>query len=250
MLDLGSLNIKNLKLICKLKKQKGYSKLNKKQLIKLIDTYYASIRIQRFIRKAWNDERCPISLEPIVYPCYAFKPKGFTSYSGCKFIYYNLEPLVSYLLGSGDFRDPKTREYYSDEKLKCIDKLVKDNSLKLKSVYKAKNNKAIYRRNKEREDDIIVIERCIDEIVHSMRNIMETISPNDHTITLSSFHFPTFHRYFRNLLSKSEEAAKQLLNKTIVLISGPEQRPSPDPNNVKNLILQFLLTLEITYFTS
>lgn len=240
------LSLKDLKKICKLKKFKGYSTLKKKEIVELLVRYYSVVRLQRFIRDRWNDELCPISLEPIRYPCFSFKPKGFIG--RVSFIYYNLEPLVSYLLSSGDFRDPKTREPYSESVLKKIDNLVTTNNLKMKSVYKASKNGTIYKRNRDREEDIIVIERCIDEIVHSMRIIMETESNNDSTITLSSFHFPTFHRYFRNLLYKSEEAAKRLLVSTINVITGPEQRPSPDPNNIKDYILQFLYTLESTYF--
>lgn len=240
------ISLKDLKTICKFKKYKGYSKLKKNEIVDKLVRNYSAIRIQRFLRGVWNDEVCPISLEPVCYPCFSFKPKGFIG--KVSFIYYNLEPLINYLLSSGDFRDPKTREPYSEKVLKQIDQLAKTNNLKYKSVYKASNNGTIYRRNREREEDIIVIERCIDEIVHSMRIIMETETMNDSTITLSSFHFPTFHRYFRNLLYKSEEASRRLLVSTINVITGPDQRPSPDPNNLKDFILQFLYTLETTYF--
>jgi hypothetical protein len=237
------MNSKQLKIICKYKKIKNYSKLKKNELVLILEKLYASIKIQRLFRNYINNEVCPISLEVIKYPCFAFKPKGFTN-----FIYYNLEPLAKYLINSGDFRDPKTREPYSQDNLKKIDDLIKYNSLKIKSVYKSSMNSSIYKRKREREEDILVIERCIDEIVFSMRLIMETDSNNDPTVTLGSFHFPTFHRYFRNLLNKSHEFSKQLLNNIINIITGPEQKPTPDPNNVKDFILQFLFTLESTYF--
>ena len=67
-------------------------------------------------------------MEEVRYPCFAFRPKGFMidkcKRNGTSFIYYNLEPLVDYLISSGDFRDPKTREPYSETTLKSIDNAV------------------------------------------------------------------------------------------------------------------------------
>ena len=47
-----------------------------------------------------------------IYPFFAFKPKG-----SILFIYYNLIDLADYLITTGDFRDPKTREKYSDDRI-------------------------------------------------------------------------------------------------------------------------------------
>jgi hypothetical protein len=248
-----NLSMKELKSICKLKKINNYSKLNKVGLVNILNYNIAIVKIQRFIRLKWVDGLCPISMETVKYPCFAFRPKGFMinkekARIGTSFIYYNLEPLVNYLLSSGDFRDPKTRELYTPETLKSIDKYKTSIRMKAKSVYRASINKTMYRRKKEIDEDLIVLERCIDEVVSLIRIALETKQQNDYRITLSSFHFPTFHRYFRTIIHKSKEYAQQVLQHTIHLITGPEEHPTLDPNNIKDFILQFMYTLELTYF--
>ena len=245
------LSIKQLKLLCKLNGIANYSKLNKLELLNLYNKHLYIIKIQRLLRSMWIDGLCPISMEPVKFPCFAFRPKGFMidkSRSGTSFIYYNLIPLIEYLISSGDFRDPKTREPYTEETLKSIDKQKTKLKLKMKSVYKASINKTLYRKKKETEEELTVLERCLDEVVSSIRIALETEQYNDPTLTLNSFHFPTFHRYFRNILYKSKEYAEQVLKNTIHVITGPEENLTPDPNNIKDFILQFMYTLNITYF--
>jgi hypothetical protein len=247
------INIKQLKSLCKSMKLTNYSKLDKKSLVKLVNINLSIVKLQRFVRSKWVDGLCPISMDIVKYPCFAFKPKGFLidknkSRNHTSFIYYNLEPLVNYLLQSGDFRDPKTREPYTEETLKAIDICKTKNKIKGKSIFKSSLNKTIYRRKREREEDLVVLERCIDEVVSSIRITLETEQINDSTITLNSFHFPTFHRYFRNIYYKSSEYARQVLTNTIHIITGPNERPTQDPNNIKDFILQFMYTLDATYF--
>lgn len=253
MLNNNDLNITQLKKTCKNLKITGYSKLKKDMLLNIVNKNIAILKLQRYFRKKWINGLCPISMDEIKHPCFAFIPKGFeidiSKKRSSHFIYYNLEPLVEYLLSSGDFRDPKTREPYSEDILKSIDKCCKQNKLKYKSVFKASNNKTLYRRKREREEDLVVLERCIDEVVSSIRTTMETEEQNyDAKITLNSFHFPTFHRYFRNIFHRSIETSKQVLQNTINVITGPDERPTRDPNNIKDFILQFIYTMEITYF--
>jgi len=245
------ISTKKLKLLCKLRGISNYSKLNKPDLLTLYNQHLSIIKIQRFLRSRWIDGLCPISMEPVEFPCFAFRPKGFMidkSRSGTSFIYYNLVPLIEYLLSSGDFRDPKTREPYTEETLKSIDNFKLKMKLKMKSVYKASINKTLYRKKKDIEEELTVLERCIDEVVSSIRIALETEQHNDSTVTLNSFHFPTFHRYFRNILYKSKEYGQQVLQNTIRVITGPEEHPTPDPNGIKDFILQFMYTLNMTYF--
>jgi len=229
-----------------MKRLSNYSKLRKIELVKMYSDYLNATRIQRFVRSCWIDGLCPISMEAIRFPCYAFKPngEGFNRSGGTPFVYYNLPPLVDYLLVSGDFRDPKTRQVYSKETLISIDTHKNKTGMKdKKSVYAASINRNFYRKKRETEEDMLVLERCIDEVVSSIRTSMEVEHTVDQTLILNSFHFPTFHRYFRNALHKSKEQAHQILQNTILVITR-----TADPNNIKDFILQFMVTLEVTYF--
>lgn len=247
---LYKLQVKQLKQLCKYRNLTGYSNMDKHNLITILSKDIAAKKIQHQLRKRWiKDNLCPISMEHISYPCYAFKPKGFDfNQSGPLMIYYNLVPLLDYLLVSGDFRDPKTREPYSEEFIKSLDEYVIRQKIKTKSVLKASKNKNFYKKRKDREEELIILERCLDEVVSSMRMILEVVQENSPVITLNSFHFPTYHRYFRSLLYKSEDNARHTLNSTINIITGPPNNPTQDPNNVKDLIFQFIYTLEATYF--
>jgi hypothetical protein len=242
--DLCNLTVVKLKKVCKILNIVKYSKLRKDELVYKINTMLAILKLQRHFRNKWINGPCPISMEPIGYPCFSYKPKGSTT-----FIYYNLDTLVDYLLQTGDFRDPKTREPYSDETLKAIDKYKNKAGLISKSVYKASCNRNIYRRKKEHEDDIMVLERYLDEIVSSIRGIMETENIcEDRTILLNSYHFPTFLRYYKKLLQLSKETANYKINNTIQIISGSKEQPPIDPYNLQDFILQFFYTIEVTYF--
>ena len=249
--NLKNIKLSKLKQLCKQKKIKNYSKLSKPCIIKLINYNLSIVKIQRFLRKKWIDGPCPITLEVIKYPCWAFKPKGFQidkSYKkGKSFIYYDLNALIKYLLTTGDFRDPKTREPYTPDVLKSID-LYKDKlKLKYTSLYKASINKSKYKKKKDREEDIIVLEMCIDEVVSKIRFLIENEQTNDCKLTLNNFHFPTFHRYFRNLLYKSRERAKQDIHSILSQITINSNKDNSDPNNIRDFILQFLYTIQETY---
>ena len=104
----------------------------------------------------------------LTYPCFPFRPKGQTL-----FIYYDLKSISEYLLNSGDFRDPKTREEYSIAHLTLLDKLRKENKIMDKSIVTLSKNKKFYRQKKDNEESILIIERCLDDIISSMRNLLE-----------------------------------------------------------------------------
>lgn len=242
--DMDKISVIQLRRLCKIYKLQNFSKLKKKDMVRNINVYISVIKLQRFIRKIYMAEHnvCPISMEIVKYPCYAFKPKGSKN-----FVYYNLEYLIDYLIQTGDFRDPKTREPYLDEILKSIDKYRKKIGLRGKSVYAASQNKSIYKRKKDHEDDIMVLERCLDEVISSIRNIMETPRGSDDPKSiLNSYHFPTYLRYYKKLFQKSKFAAKHKIQTTIQSVANPNNRIL-DPNGIQDFILQFMFTIEATY---
>lgn len=234
---MDKLKLTQIKKLCKSRGIK-LSGSNKKELVGKLKMYFGCVKIQRFLRSRWIENDCPISLEKVVYPCYTYKPMC----GNRKFIYYNLGPLVEYLTVSGDFRDPHTREEYNEAHIKKLEEYRKG-VFKGKNLYKLSKNENYYKTKKRREDGIEVMERCLDEIVYSIRQTMEIPQNNSPSLELTSYHFPNFHRYFKSLWIKSQESSKYVLKNTLSQIGSGN-----DPNNVKDYILQFIYTMETTYF--
>lgn len=244
MIDRG-ISIPILRGLCKLYKLSNYSKQTKEILIRRLNEYLSILKIQKFIRYRFmggRDQLCPISMEPIRYPCFPFKPKG-SSY----FVYYNLESLLDYLLQTGDFRDPKTREPYLDETLRSIDSYRKKLGIKSKSVYLASQNRSTYKKKKDHEDDIMVLERCIDEVVSSITTIMESTMDENPLMILNSYHFPTYLRYYKRLFALCKFSAKNKIENTIIIIIDRAERNLCKTRGIEDFILQFMYSIEATY---
>ena len=161
-------NVKSLKKRAKKLNLKRYSKLKKKELIRLIINEYACRSIQRYIRKNYLSielDTCPISQESWVYPMFPKKSKQ-------KFIYYNIEPLVEYIItvGKEDAVDPLTREKYTNKDLDLIHNLNILSGSKVNFIQKI-NRKHFYQKRKEEEDRIDI---CINEI-RSQANIIKEL---------------------------------------------------------------------------
>jgi hypothetical protein len=230
------------------KRKKKIEPIKKKeQIIEKICKYVSCLKIQRMIRKKMALEQiCPISMDVVIYPCFAFKPKGNN-----KFIYYNLGSLVNYLLTTGDFRDPKTREEYSDSVIMSIDKEVVKNNIPLqnpfKSVLKASKNKKYYIKKKDIEDTILVLERCLDDIIGSMRSVLEQQVRRNPMQTLNSLFFMAFRTYFKRLVSVSIESASSLISRTIITINNTikdNEDVNGDTNQIRDNIIQFLYQIQ------
>lgn len=218
------------------------SSFNKINMSKLIVCNLAAKRIQKFLRKSWSiEDICPVSLESVKYPIFAFKPKGST-----KFIYYNLNLLCDYLITTGDFRDPKTREEYTEITLKSIDKEMQKNGIKLnvpklKSVLLASKNKAYYRKKKDIEDTLLIIDRCLDDAVSSLRSWIES----ERSISEPSISFMVFRSYFRRLVSISNNDAVNMIKRTLITINKSvknpdDKRASDNRDNVIAFLYQTL----------
>jgi len=217
---------------------------NEKNLIKNICYKFSVLKLQKWFRsKISLDKICPITMTEVIYPYFAFRPKGARI-----FIYYNLEDLGNYLTKTGDFRDPKTREKYSDDNLKKIDIELKKNIIKLdgpfKTVFKASKNKKYYKNKKDTEDNILVLERILDDIIGSMRTIIEDrIRRSNAIVTLHNICFMTFRSYFRRLVAQSKESATFLIKRTIISINESikyDSKVDPDTNMIRDNIILFL----------
>jgi len=215
---------------------------NKKDIVMKITMYYSSKIIQKFFRRKYAIEKiCPITQEVARYPYFAFKPKGQTL-----FIYYNLKDLSEYLINSGNFKDPKTREIYSDDVLKKIDIELSKHKIVLpvppivRTVFKASKQKTHYKNKKELENHILVYERCLDDTIDIARSILEgkDIRGNN----LFRF-FIEFRKYFKSLASKSNNSALALLDRTILIMNNTvkkEENSFSDVSLMRDNIISFL----------
>jgi hypothetical protein len=218
------------------------SSFTKQNTIRLLQFFFAAKRIQKFLRSRWSCEyTCPLSLEPVVYPLFAFKPKGST-----KFVYYNLEILSNYLVNTGNFRDPKTREEYSEAILMSIDREMAKNKLKisvtkLKSVFHASKNKKYYRKKKDFEDTLLIIDRCIDDAVSSLRSWIE----NDRNANSINISFMIFRSYFRRLCILSRDDALNCIKRTMCSINKSVKNESDvRANENRDHVISFLYQIQ------
>ena len=121
--------------------------------------------------------------------------------------------------------------------------------IKSKSVYLASQNRNIYKKKKDHEDDIMVLERCIDEVVSSITTIMETTMEESPMVILNSYHFPTYLRYYKRLVSLCGFSAKNKIQNTIMIIMDRAERKLCRTPGIQDFILQFMYTIEATYET-
>jgi len=205
---LNGLTVKEVKIASKRIGVGGYSKLKKFDVIDNVIKLLSIKIIQRWYRKKTsNNSVCPISLDIVNYPCWSKK-------TATGRIYYNLEPLANYLLIRGDFRDPSTREIYSNEDLLQIDSLVKSNKLKIrKSVRRAKDNKSFYRRQRANEEQIDILTERIRFIFCTIRDKINDVyngyeDINEMTTQLDVSHFPMTREYLKILNRRDKQALK------------------------------------------
>lgn len=170
--------------ICKINGLKNYSGLSKSEAILLLVKHRANKIIQKWSRKILLSNRiCPVSCEPIRFPYFVFKCSNVL-------IYYNICSIRNYIINTGDFRDPSTRSEYTNQQLLTIDQCYKrhvisqkyiksilnisdcqhvytpDNKEKelFSSVIKAYKNPKFYKKIKENENIVAMLETILDSI--------------------------------------------------------------------------------------
>ena len=254
-------NVKSLKKRAKKLNLKRYSKLKKKELIRLIINEYACRSIQRYIRKNYLSielDTCPISQESWVYPMFPKKSKQ-------KFIYYNIEPLVEYIItvGKEDAVDPLTREKYTNKDLDLIHNLNILSGSKVNFIQKI-NRKHFYQKRKEEEDRIDI---CINEIRSQANIIKELIeqytynflqdtaptgrrnlrlhtAPFDLLIAMNSIdrEFEELKRYIHYLYHKSKPWTKKVFD-MVKQIIHPKNTECAGAEDTQNFFISKLLEL-------
>lgn len=254
------LTIHTIKKICKYRKFQCGS-LRKQDLINHFDRNLKATKIQRIYRSR-SDCVCPITMTIVKYPCFSFRPKGQTV-----FIYYNLSDLINYLINTGDFRDPKTRQEYSTTDIKVMNSLQKYYKIEYKeipskikmyipistNIFKAYNNKKYYKIKKDKENDILIMERCLDDIISSMRNILEVSDRRrNYQHTLNNLLFTSFKIYFKRLVQLStNKYIENYIQQTIKIINETVDRNKTiaisdkiDVDIIRDNIIQFLYQIQ------
>lgn len=216
---LNCLSLADLKLVAK---NNGFKKLSNKKkcdILYVIKSKYAALKIQRYYRKykSYNSID-PITLGSLMYPFWIKKTqKGW--------FYYNLEEFARSLVISGDFRDPFTRDKITEDDALKLENLLKLHNIKLqRSIKDAMSNKKYYRNIKDREEQIdILMERirhifwCIRDKIDNVYSGYEDIG--ELTLQLKNIYFPDILHYFNILARKcpkstniSFENSKQIIS--------------------------------------
>lgn len=191
----------------KINKIKYYSKLNKNELIDLINTTKSIIFIQSILRKKlskeFNDEFiCPISFNNLKYPFVSIK-------NNHKFRYYSLDTFVEYLNKStNDLIDPFTRELLSDTFIYQVERLVKH--YKIKQSF----NKKSWKKKINSRAEFLTITNCLNEIL----NQIFFVSKLNFTFIYNNI-LPQFIYYFHFLLQRHKSNCFIVINNYINCIN-------------------------------
>lgn len=194
---------KNLLNICKINNIKNYSKLNKYDLLQLLNFNKSIIYIQKKFRNKLIEEWiCPITYNDLKYPFISIKNNN-------KFRYYSLSAFIEYLNKStNDFIDPFTRELLSNSSIKQLENLIK--FYKIKKTF----NKKSWKKKINSRAEFLTITNCLNEILNQIFEIKEL-----------NFNFiynnilPQFIYYFHFLLQRHKNNCFSVINNYINCIT-------------------------------
>lgn len=131
-------------------------------------------------------------------------------------IYYNLEPLMDYLIETGNFKDPITRIAYTNKHLKQMDDIYaykKTDKTDKKSVVAYSKCTEHYIQKKRLENELYTLEGILDYI---NEEIMTTIRNASRTIVLYNLSIAyDFQNRIIMLYNINEEKARYTIDKYI-----------------------------------
>lgn len=227
---LEDITIKKLKKICNIRNIKFKHTMRKKDIINLIIKHNAIIKIQkniRFMLAGIKPLICPITLGIIKYPIYPYQPKKYS-----KFIYYDLQALIKYLQYSGSFIDPKTRQIYTDKEIELLNKL--------------SPKKIILCNNSNVDDDILLYERCIDDSVSLIRDLLENNISNKY---IYKDKIKSLLYFMRKMLNTSFDMIKCIYGRIIGILNETykllEKNHIKYNNDTKDFIFNILIEFYI-----
>ena len=178
---------------------KNYGKYSKIVLISLIIKTLAIKKIQRWYRKILSKgDPCNITLDSLEYPCWGKKLVNEHNYQ-VRFYYFNLEPIVHYILENGIeySKCPISGQSFTTQEIDTLDQLYKYE--KYHKIFKVKNfkkfiNRTKYFQNKKIKEEQIDIQ--ISMIRHQSIKVKNLIE------------------YYNKVVLENEKHQKMLIIKT------------------------------------
>jgi len=153
---------------------------------------------------------------------------------------FNLEVLIDYILATGDFLDPETRQPFSDDALRDMDKAAEKAGLQKNSVLACKNQPQLFAEARFRRDALAGLERLAGEVVAGILHLIETSDPHEAQMRLLMRELPAFSDYYSQLHAADPLYASQCLLHWQAFITGPPNRPNDDHHGLIACVLAFL----------
>eukprot|EP00753_Platysulcus_tardus_P016297 PLAT5588.1.p1 GENE.PLAT5588.1~~PLAT5588.1.p1 ORF type:complete len:381 (-),score=84.64 PLAT5588.1:267-1313(-) len=155
---------------------------------------------------------------------------------------YDMGNLIDYLLVSGDFRDPLTRERLSEETLRSLDDSAREAGLDKRSVLSASRARDYYAEERCRRDAIVGLERCCGDLVADMLRCIEGQVEDAELLCVVEL-FPNFSHLYNQLVAADHSAAEACMLHWQSYVRGPVEKPIVDVTGIQPLVLHFLSTL-------
>lgn len=172
-------------------KLKKYSSLRKYELVDCLQRHVSVLFISHYFFKRHPKEilnNCdPITMQELRHPYFEIEIMNG------KYYRYNMLSFYSYMVKTGNFKDPYTDTEFSNAQLRSMDKQLHKNGIMKQSLYSMKNNphkQKYYKRKREKEDSLLGIDRQIgsllsetcDELVIKLRSNKDTEHTCYHTL--------------------------------------------------------------------
>lgn len=188
-----------------------------------------------------QNERDPISLAPLREAPAVFECRvggGVEGAGSGSVVRYDAPGLAAYLVASGDFIEPTTRQALSDEQLLTLDALAVP--FGAPSAFAAKRDRqAHYAAAKEQRDLVEGLERCLGEVVVEMVDqVDQTVgSPADEADPLPLVErFHDFDHYLGQLASADPVLCRTCLQQYYELARGPKNKRRPSSDDASGLL--------------
>lgn len=150
---------------------KRYSALNKGKLIDILQTHFCALYCARLYLRRINKTKVYINTTDPITQCDVKHPYFELEITNGKYVKYNMSSFYSYMIKTGNFKDPFTDIQFTDSQLNILDKQLKKNGFMKQSLYDIKNNPNkinYYKRLEERENCLLGMDRQIGDLLTEM----------------------------------------------------------------------------------